>query len=63
MKEESQPGLSSRKSIFTQHLRNIGIIDQTLQHDIRKWLGRGALDFVPPYCSRYFLLNIVYEIC
>ena len=37
-----------RKSIFTQHLRNIGIIKQTLQHDIRKRLVRGALGFVPP---------------
>ena len=40
--------VQARKSIFTQHLRNIGIIEQTLQHDIRKWLGRGALGFVPP---------------
>ena len=40
--------VQARKSIFTQHLRNIGIIEQTLQHDIRKWLVRGALGFVPP---------------
>lgn len=40
--------VQARKSIFTQHLRNIGIIKQTLQHDIRKWLVRGALGFVPP---------------
>ena len=40
--------VQARKSIFTQHLRNIGIIEQTLQHDIRKRLVRGALGFVPP---------------
>lgn len=40
--------VQARKSIFTQHLRNIGIIKQTLQHDIRKRLVRGALGFVPP---------------